>query len=183
MGECLVIFTRSFILRPSTLGRPHPSTPGAVFVQAQARHPPKRTKKQSIYIYIHIYISSGEPIQSHHASPLHVHTPLAEHFPLWDPSPPPSSNIQVHTSGCTGPEFGIGYIGIYMGSGQQHACIYLCISLYRRCGHTRLQCCTRRPIYSFCSHQQGMNSKCIDIYIYGVLAVIGHALGYCQCAE
>ena len=53
-----------------------------------------------------------------------------------------------------------------MGSGQQHACIYLCISLYRRCGHTRLQCCTRRPIYSFCSHQLGMNSKCIYIYIY-----------------
>ena len=129
--------------------------------------------------------SSGELKQSHHGSPLHEHVPLAKHFPLWDPSPPPSSNIQVHTSGCTGPEFGIGYIGIYMGSGQQHACIYLCISLYRRCGHSLAVLhkeASLLVLFAPAGHEQQVY-RYIYIYIYGVLAVIGHALGYCQCAE
>ena len=135
MGECLVIFTRSFILRPSTLGRPHPSTPGPVFVQAQARHPPKRTKKLSIfiYIYIHIYISSGEPIQSHHASPLHVHTHLWQSISRFGTPHPSQAPIYrcIHLGAPARNSESDTYIGIYIWAQDSSMLVYtsafLCI--------------------------------------------------------
>ena len=67
--------------RPSTLGRPRPSTPAAVSFKPGIT--PQNKKKQI-------------PAASlNKATPLHAHTLLADHFPLWGPSHPSSSYIYM----------------------------------------------------------------------------------------
>ena len=63
-----------------------PSTPGAVPVQAQARHPTKKQKNNS----------SGEPPKSHHGSPLHEHTHLLQSISRFGaPRTPPQAPIYM----------------------------------------------------------------------------------------
>ena len=135
MGECLVIFTRSFILRPSTLGRPHPSTPGPVFVQAQARHPPKRTKKLSIFIYIYIYISIYPAVSPYKATtlPHFMYTHLWQSISRFGTPHPSQAPIYrcIHLGAPARNSESDIYIGIYIWAQDSSMLVYtsafLCI--------------------------------------------------------
>ena len=54
-----------------------------------SKHKPGTQTKKKTKLYI-------IPTASPHGSPLHAHTPLAEHFPLWGPSHLPSSNLYIY---------------------------------------------------------------------------------------
>ena len=82
----LFVWVGAFTQVPTGLGR----VPSSKHTRGGSRPStsPAPNKKQKTN-------SSGEPKQSHHGSPLHAHTPLAEHFPLWGPSHPPQAPIYM----------------------------------------------------------------------------------------
>ena len=70
--------------RPSRLGRPRPSTPGAVPVQAQAQHPKQKNKNK--------LIPAASPTKAT-TLPHFMCTHSCRAFPALGPPHPPSSNI------------------------------------------------------------------------------------------
>ena len=115
----------------------HPRPPASKhtrggFCPSTSPAPPQKNKK-TIYIYIHIYISSGEPIQSHHASPLHVHTHLWQSISRFGTPHPSQAPIYrcIHLGAPARNSESDTYIGIYIWAQDSSMLVYtsafLCI--------------------------------------------------------